>query len=128
MPMDVYHRIHASVSFRNAWFCFIYLICLFGMILCFFVPITIHQEYSGYWQVDTFVFYVPLEDASFVVEGDVFLANQKCERVQLSYDTVLTGVLEAKPICPKDTSTKVSIHSGTYTLLEILIQKWKGEL
>lgn len=96
MPMDVYHRIHASVSFRNAWFCFIYLICLFGMILCFFVPITIHQEYSGYWQVDTFVFYVPLEDASFVVEGDVFLANQKCERVQLSYDTVLTGVLEAE--------------------------------
>ena len=128
MPMDVYHRIHASVSFRNAWFCFIYLICLFGMILCFFVPITIHQEYSGYWQVDTFVFYVPLEDASFVVEGDVFLANRKCERVQLSYDTVLTGVLEAKTICPKDTSTQVSIHSGTYTLLEILIQKWKGEL
>ena len=93
MLMDVYHRIHASVSFRNAWFCFIYLICLFGMILCFFVPITIHQEYSGYWQVDTFVFYVPLEDASFVVEGDVFLANQKCVRVQLSYDTVLTGIL-----------------------------------
>ena len=56
------------------------------------------------------------------------VANQKCERVQLSYDTVLTGVLEAKTICPKDTSTKVSIHSGTYTLLEILIQKWKGEL
>lgn len=127
MPMDVYHRIHIPVSFHVAWLCFIYLICLFGIMLCFFVPITIHQEYSGYWQDDAFVFYVPLDDASFVADGDAYLSSQKCESIQLSYDTVFTGVLEAKAICPKSANKNVSIHFGTYTILEILIQKWKGE-
>lgn len=128
MPMEVYHRIHASISFRSAWFCLIYLVCLFGVLLCFFAPITVHREYSGYWQDDVFVFYVPLEEASFVIEGEAFLANHSCEPVQLSYDTALTGILEAKTTCSQNQDTQVSIHAGTYTLFEILIQKWKGEL
>lgn len=129
MPMDIYHRIYATLSLKGVWFCFIYLLLLSGLLLCFFVPLTIHQEYFGYWEENTFFFYVPLEKVSTVQQGEAFLSNRKCGNIQISYDTVLTGILKVATTCPfEEDVSQISIHYGKYTLFEILIQKWKGEI
>lgn len=129
MPMDSYHRIHATLSLKGVWFCFIYFLLLSGFLLCFFIPISIHKEYFGYWEEDEFLFYVPLEEASTVTEGDAFLSNQQCNITQIYYDSVLNGILKITATCvAKEDANLISIHYGKYTLFEILLKKWKGEI